>query len=140
MTLVCAGEGVTPASVQALCGALAPAGDFDEIPEALFDAAGTLTGCGPAWAYMLIEALADGAVACGVPRAKAMRYAAGMLRGAATHALETGLHPGALKDAVCSPGGSTIAGVAALEAAAFRSAVIGAVRASYEKTVEMGKK
>ncbi len=139
LTLVCAGEGVGSARVEAFCAALAASGMFDEIPEALFDAAGTLTGCGPAWAYMLMEALADGAVACGVPREKAKLYAAGMLRGAAAHAMETGLHPGALKDAVCSPGGSTIAGVAALEAAAFRSAVIGAVCASYKKTVDMGK-
>lgn len=140
MTLVCAGEGVGQARVSRFCAALAASGSFDEIPESLFDAAGTLTGCGPAWAYMLIEALADGAVACGVPRAKAMHYAAEMLRGAAVHALETGVHPGALKDAVCSPGGSTIAGVAALEGSAFRAAAMGAVRASYEKTVEMGKK
>lgn len=139
LTLVCAGEGVGKAQVEAFCTALAAAGLFDEIPETLFDAAGTLTGCGPAWAYMFMEALADGAVACGVPREKANLYAAGMLRGAAVHAMETGLHPGALKDAVCSPGGSTIAGVAALEKAAFRAAAIGAVRASYEKTVDMGK-
>lgn len=139
LTLLCAGEGVKRAQIETFCAALAPSGRFDEIPESLFDAAGTLTGCGPAWAYMFMEALADGAVACGVPRAKAMLYAQQMLRGAATHAQETGLHPGALKDAVCSPGGSTIEGVASLEDGAFRASVIAAVRAAYKKTVEMGK-
>ena len=80
-----------------------------------------------------MEALADGAVACGVPRKQAVEYAAQTLRGAARLLLETGDHPGALKDAVCSPGGSTIQGVRALERGAFRSAVMEAVIAAYEK-------
>lgn len=139
LTLVCGGAGVQRAQIDALTDALSAAGLFDETDEALFNAAGTVSGCGPAWAYMFIEALADGAVACGVPRAKAMLYASQMLRGAAANALASGQHPGALKDAVCSPGGSTIEGVAALENGAFRACVIEAVRASYEKTVAMEK-
>lgn len=113
---------------------MAGAGLIDEIPEALMDAAGTLTGCGPAFAYLFAEALADGAVACGLPRARAQSYAAAMLRGSASMILESGQHPGALKDAVCSPGGTTIEGVAALEQNGFRGATIQAVRASFDKT------
>lgn len=127
---------VSEEDVALFCDRLGGAGLIDELPEGLIDAAGTLTGCGPAFAYMFIEALADGAVACGVPRASAQRYAAAMLRGSAEMVLESGKHPGALKDAVCSPGGTTIEGVAALERNAFRSAAAEAVRAAYEKTVK----
>ena len=140
LTLVCPDEKADGDAVNEFISLLAPAGRFERTPESLFDAAGTVSGCGPAWAYMFIEALADGAVACGVPRRDALVYAAQMLRGAATLALESGAHPSALKDAVCSPGGSTIEGVAALEDGAFRADVIRAVKASYEKTLKMGKK
>lgn len=115
------------------------AGSFDELQEDLIDAGSAVTGCGPAFAYMFLEALADGGVACGLPRAKAMEYAAQMLLGSAEMLLKSGEHPGALKDAVCSPAGSTIQGVRVLENGAFRANVMEAVIAAYEKTKELGK-
>lgn len=116
------------------------AGKFDELPEELMDAGSAVTGCGPAFAYLFIEALADGGVACGLPRAKAQEYAAQMLLGSAEMVLKLGEHPGVLKDAVCSPGGSTIQGVRALENGGFRGTVFEAVDAAYRKTKELGKK
>ena len=115
--------------------AMSGAGLLDAIPEDKIDAASAISGCGPAFAYMFIEALADGGVACGLPRDKAQTYAAAMLAGAARQVLQAGVHPGALKDAVCSPGGTTIAGVHALEKAGFRCAAADAVCAAYEKTL-----
>ena len=118
---------------------MAPAGRLDAVPESLIDAASCVSGCGPAWVYQFIEALADGGVACGLPRAKAQEYAAQMVLGSAKLVLESGQHPGALKDAVCSPGGSTIQGVRVLEEHGLRGAVMDAVLAAYDKTNEMGK-
>ena len=118
---------------------MAPAGLVDLLPEPLIDAATAVSGCGPAFVYLFIEALADGGVACGLPRDKALAYAAQMVEGSARMVLQSGQHPGALKDAVCSPGGSTIQGVRALEAHGFRFAAMEAVAAAYEKTVELGK-
>ena len=124
LMLVSANDRVTAEELAAFKALMAESGLLDDLPENLIDAASAVSGCGPAYAYMFVEALADGAVKCGVPRAKAMRYAAQMLLGSASLLLETGEHPGALKDAVCSPGGSTIAGVAALEDRGFRGAAI----------------
>ena len=112
---------------------MAASGLVEELNEELMDAATGVTGCGPAFAAMFVEALADGAVTCGLPRAQAIRCAAQMMKGTAELLLETGEHPGALKDRVCSPAGSTIQGVRALEKSAFRSAVTEAVIASWEK-------
>lgn len=116
------------------------AGRFDELPENLMDAGSAVAGCGPAFAYLFLEALADGGVACGLPRSKAQEYAAQMLLGSAEMVLKTAQHPGALKDAVCSPAGSTICGVRRLEAGGFRGDVFEAVFAAYERTKELGKK
>ena len=118
---------------------MTPAGRFDALPESLMDAGSAVSGCGPAFVYLMIEALADGGVACGLPRQKAQDYAAQTLLGAGKMVLETGKHPGALKDAVCSPGGSTIQGVRALEENGFRTAAFEAVIAAYNKTKELGK-
>ncbi len=118
---------------------MAPCGILDALDERLIDAASALSGCGPAYMYLFIEALADGAVACGIPRAKAMEYAAATMAGAAEMVLQTHQHPGALKDAVCSPGGSTIAGVRALEQHGFRGAAMDCVIAAYNRNKELGK-
>lgn len=114
-------------------------GKLDKIPEALIDAGSALSGCGPAFVFMFIEALADGGVLCGLPRDKATSYAAQTLLGSAKLLEETGKHAGELKDAVCSPGGSTIEGVRTLEEGAFRGVVTDAVIASFEKTKMLGK-
>ena len=114
-------------------------GLLDALEERLIDAASALSGSGPAYLYILLEALADGAVACGIPRAKAMEYAAMTMAGSAEMYLQTKQHPGALKDAVCSPGGSTIAGVRALEQHGFRGAAMDCVIATYNRNKELGK-
>lgn len=115
------------------------AGRLDALEERLIDAASALSGCGPAYMYMFIEALADGAVACGLPRNKATEYAAATMAGAAEMVLSSGQHPEALKDAVCSPGGSTIVGVNTLEQHGFRGAVMDCILAAYRKNQELGK-
>ena len=130
---------VTAEEEEAFLRIMTPAGRLDAVPESLIDAASCVSGCGPAWVYQFIEALADGGVACGLPRAKAQEYAAQMVLGSAKLVLESGKHPGELKDAVCSPGGSTIQGVRVLEEHGLRGAVMDAVIASYNKTKEMGK-
>ncbi len=104
------------------------------LPEAKMDAATGLSGSGPAYAYVIIEALADGGVRQGLSRADAYVLAAQTLLGAAKMVLETGAHPGALKDAVCSPAGSTIEGISALEKHGVRSALIEAVGAAAAKS------
>ena len=115
------------------------AGRLDKIDEALMDAGSAVSGCGPAFVCQFVEALADGAVACGLPRDKALLYAAAMTEGTAKLILESGEHPATLKDAVCSPAGSTIEGVRRLEEGALRGTVIDAVKKSYEKTKELGR-
>lgn len=139
MILWCANSAVNDEQKQLFIGLMANAGKLDEIPEKLIDAAGCISGCGPAFVSMFIESLADGGVLCGLSRDKALAYAMQTLIGTATLALETGIHPGALKDAVCSPGGTTIEGVAALEKGGFRGDVINAVVAAYEKTLKLTK-
>ncbi|MDR1787506.1 MAG: pyrroline-5-carboxylate reductase [Treponema sp.] len=108
-------------------------GIVEWVPEKLLPAVSALSGGGPAYAAMFVEALADGGVLEGLPRATAYRLAAQTLKGAGALLLETGEHPGAVKDAVCSPGGTTIEAVRELERGAFRYAVMSAVSRSAEK-------
>ena len=139
MILYTANDKVTRQDIQEFTETMAAAGRFDQLEESLMDAGSSVSGCGPAYVYQFIEALADGGVACGLPRAKAMEYAAQTLVGAASMVLRTGKHPGLLKDEVCSPGGSTIAGVHALEEGGLRCAAMNAVIKSFEKNKELGK-
>ena len=137
--LVTASETVTNTQSQNILELLSPCGDLQWLEERLFDTATALTGSSPAFYYMFIEAMADAGVQAGLPRDLAIQFAAQAARGSAEMVLETGRHPGALKDMVCSPGGSTIAGVAALEDGGFRSAIIKATAAACAKNAELGK-
>lgn len=118
---------------------LAGAGALYEIEERLMDAATAVAGCGPAFVYQMIEAMADEGVALGLPREQALQMAAQTFQGASQMVLETGEHPARLRDEVCSPGGSTIAGVNRLEQVGLRGNIIAGVEAAYKRTQEMGK-
>ena len=127
------------AEVETFLSGMAKAGKFCALPENLIDAGSALSGCGPAYVCLFLEALADGGVACGLPRQQALELAAQTLLGTAKLVQQTGQHPGQLKDAVCSPGGSTIAGVAALENGGFRGTVLEAVNEAFRRTKELGQ-
>ena len=114
-------------------------GKYEEFEEGYINAVICASGSSPAYVYMFIEALADSAVKYGIPREKAYKLTAQAVLGAAKMVLETGEHPGKLKDQVCSPGGTTIAAVAALEESGFRNAVMKATDACYEKAVSLSK-
>ena len=135
-TYTCSAE-VTDRQRQTVLDALAASGLLEEIEEGLMGAASAVAGCGGAYACLFLEGLADGGVLCGLPRKKAQRMAAQMLLGMATQALESDEHTGTLKDAVCSPAGSTIAGIRKLESMSFRSAAMEAVIAAWEREREM---
>ena len=135
----CANDLVTEEMITDWLEDMSECGLLDPLEERLMDAASALSGSGPAYLYLMLEAMADGGVACGLPRAKAMDYAAMTMAGAAEIYLSTHQHPGALKDAVCSPGGSTIAGVRVLEERGFRGAAMDCVCAAYAKNKELGK-
>jgi pyrroline-5-carboxylate reductase len=135
-----AGPHTTPDDI-ALVGRLFNAvGSAFAVPEHLLNAVTGLSGSGPAYVYLLIEALADGGVKMGLPRDIALKLAAQTVFGSAKMVLETGSHPAALKDAVASPGGTTIAGLHALERAGFRAAAMDAVEAATQRAEEFGKK
>lgn len=117
----------------------AAVGEVVEVPENLIDAVTGLSGSGPAYVALMVEALADGGVAAGLPRAIAYQLALQTVLGTATLLHESKLHPAELKDRVTSPGGTTIAGIAQLEKAGFRSALIEAVKAATARSLELGK-
>jgi pyrroline-5-carboxylate reductase len=121
---------------QSLLGAV---GLAVEVAERLMNAVTGLSGSGPAYIYLVIDALADGGVQAGIPRADAIRLAAQTVLGSATMVLETGEHPAVLKDMVTSPGGTTIAALAVLEKRGLRSALIEAVGAAVHRATELGK-
>lgn len=123
-------------TVEKLLGAV---GISVEVPEKQMDAVTGLSGSGPAYIYLIIEALADGAVLQGLPRAEALRLAAQTVSGAAEMVIRTGMHPAVLKDMVTSPGGTTITGLSVLEEKNVRSALISAVSAATQRAVELGK-
>lgn len=137
MILYCRNELVDDATLNDFVSDMRYSGILDPIDEKLIDAGCAVSGCGPAFMYMYLEALADGAVACGLPRDKAIKYAAATMAGAAELVLSSAQHPEALKDAVCSPGGSTIMGVKALEDGGLRSAAFNAVMAAYKRNKEL---
>ena len=129
----CRSESVTDEEWQFALRFLSSMGLAEEVPEKLMEAVTGVSGCGPAYCFLFIEALADAGVRAGLPRQTALRIAAQTLLGSGKMALESGKHPGELKDMVTSPGGATIEGVAALERGAFRSCAIEAVHAAIEK-------
>lgn len=135
-----AGPHATAADVALVQSLLDVVGRAFHLPEYLLDAVTGLSGSGPAFVYLVVESMADGGVKAGLPRDVALALAAQTVLGAAKMVLETGRHPGALKDDVASPAGTTIAGLHALERAAVRGAFIDAVEAASKRAAELGKK
>ncbi len=139
MILYAANDKVSDTELRFFTDALSHAGMLDPLPEHLIDAGSAVAGCGPAYLCQIVEALADGGVTCGLPRQKALLYAAQMVKGTGALILQSGQHPAVLKDAVCSPGGSTIAGVRAMENGGVRAAMMEAVIAADKRNKELGK-
>ena len=133
------GGAATPEDGRLVAELLSAVGLACELPEPLLDTVTGLSGSGPAFVYVMIEALSDGGVRMGLPRDVATRLAAQTVMGAAKMVLETGLHPGALKDAVASPGGTTIAGLHALEQGGLRGCLMNAVQAATLRSRELGQ-
>ena len=134
MTAVCRNEEVTDQELEKVLSILGAFGKAEIVPERLMDVVVSVSGSSPAYVFILIEAMADAAVADGMPRAQAYAFAAQAVYGSAKMVLETGKHPGELKDMVCSPAGTTIEAVRVLEEKGMRSAVIEAMKACTEKS------
>jgi pyrroline-5-carboxylate reductase len=133
------GTGATDADAEFVTQILDAVGSVVEVPEKLLDAVTGLSGSGPAYVYTIIEALSDGGVLMGLPKDKALTLAAQTVAGAAEMVLQTGKHPAELRDQVTSPGGTTIAGLAAIENGALRATLMGAVHAATERSQELGE-
>ena len=133
MTGVCHNSYVTAEELESALCILRAFGEAEVVPEKLMDAVVAVSGSSPAYVYMMIEAMADAAVAEGMPRAQAYKFAAKAVMGSAKMVLETGKHPGELKDMVCSPAGTTIEAVKVLEATGFRSSIMEAMEVCAEK-------
>lgn len=140
MSALCANAQVTESELALAVSLFESFGKCRVIEESLMDAVIGVSGSSPAYVFLLIEAMADAAVADGIPRSAAYEFAAQAVLGAAKMVLETGLHPGVLKDQVCSPGGTTIEAVAVLEQEGLRSAVIKGQRACVQKARRMSAK
>lgn len=136
-TGVCADEEVTQEELDRVLALLRSFGKASVVPERLMDAVVGVSGSSPAYVFLFIEAMADGAVAAGMPRKQAYEFAAQSVLGSAKLMLETGKHPGELKDMVCSPGGTTIEAVKVLEEKGFRAAVMDAMEACIDKSRRM---
>jgi pyrroline-5-carboxylate reductase len=137
MTAMAAPLDVPEERIVELLQILQATGTVDRVDEKLLDAITALSGSGPAFVYLFIEALADGGVLAGLPRDKALQYAVQTVLGSALMVRDSDSHPGKLKDMVTSPAGTTIAGVAALEKRAFRGTIIAAVEAAFKRTQEL---
>jgi pyrroline-5-carboxylate reductase len=131
-------DGVKPDDIKLATDLLATVGIAIQFPERQLDAVAGLSGGGPAYVYMMIDAMADGGVKMGLSRESALQLAAHTVLGSAKMVLKTGDHPGLLKDKVCSPRGTTISAVHALEQSGFRASLIGAVEAATLRSREMG--
>lgn len=134
MTAACPNSYVTDEELESVCKILRGFGDVEVVPEKMIDAVVAVSGSSPAYVFMMIEAMADAAVAEGMPRSRAYKFAAKAVLGSAKMVLETGKQPGELKDMVCSPGGTTIEAVKVLEATGFRSCLMEAMEACAEKS------
>ena len=139
ITAIASGKTVTPHHIEQATAIFQAVGEVVEVPESLMDAVTGLSGSGPAYVAIMIEALADGGVAAGLPRAIASKLALSTVLGTAQLLQQSELHPAELKDRVTSPGGTTIAGVSQLERAGFRSALIEAVLAAKTRSVQLGQ-
>lgn len=139
MSALCPNEVVTKEETKEITDIFNSFGKSEIVGEKLMDVVTSVSGSSPAYVYMFIEAMADAAVLDGMPRNQAYKFAAQAVLGAAKMVLETDMHPGALKDMVCSPGGTTIEAVATLEEKGLRNAVISAMRNCTKKSKEMSK-
>ena len=139
MSAICPNLNVNKEELRLICNIFKNFGKYEILEEKYFDGFIALCGSSPAYVFMFIEAMADAAVLAGMPRNQAYTFAAQAVMGSAKMVLETGKHPGELKDMVCSPGGTTIEAVKTLEEEGFRSAVIKAIGDCIEKSKEMSK-